>query len=232
METNLKIGNINSSDYGVYLINSEVYMASEFDFNTYEIPGRNGDLHISNGRRKNKTIPFEFMVKEEYINRMDEFISKIGTLQGYQRLECDHYPERYRMGYIDSIDYGTNGYTSGTFTINYSCRPEKYLESGDVQQSFVTNGTITNPTPCEAKPLIRVYGKGTITVGDTVIKVNTLGDEYIDIDIDSMQAYEGDLNRNSYITVTKWGGLNEGENTLTMTSGISEIIVTPRWCYL
>lgn len=232
METNLKIGDINSSDYGIYLINSDMFKASEFDFDTYEIPGRNGDLHISNGRRKNKDIEFEFMVRNEYIDRMDEFMAVLGTLQGYQRLECDYYQGKYRMGYLSSFDYGTNGYTSGTFSVVYSCRPEKFLSSGETSQTFSASGTLTNPTPCEAKPLLRVYGKGTITVGTTVIKVNTAGTSYIDIDTDTMQAYEGDLNRNSYITVTEWGHLTSGENTVTLGSGITKIEVTPRWCYL
>lgn len=232
METSLKIGNIDSSDYGIYLINSEAYMASEFDFDTYEIPGRNGDLHILNGRRKNKSIEFEFMVRDDYINRMDEFISVVSQLEGYQRLECSYYQNKYRMGRIESVEYGTNGYTSGTFSLKFTCRPEKYLVSGESTITFTANGTINNPTPCVSKPLIRVYGKGTFTVGTTVIKVNTAGTEYIDIDTDTMQAYEGLYNRNGNITVTTWGCLASGENTIQLGSGITKLEITPRWCYL
>ena len=44
-----------STDFGMYISGSGTYNAPERDVTTYNIPGRNGDLIVDNGRFLNTT---------------------------------------------------------------------------------------------------------------------------------------------------------------------------------
>ena len=48
----------NSKDYGVYISGMQTYNAPERDVTSLEIPGRNGELTIDNGRYKNINITY------------------------------------------------------------------------------------------------------------------------------------------------------------------------------
>ena len=59
----------------------------------------------------------------------------------------------------------------GRTTIEFNCKPQRFLNIGDTAQTISTSGgTITNPTAFNAKPLITVYGSGaaTLQVGEYV----------------------------------------------------------------
>lgn len=231
---NLKFGNIESQNYNAMFSDSFLFEMAEPDFDTYSIDGRNGDLHIDNNRKKNFSYTIQGVIPSAYLTNYLPLRSELLNCEGYMDIKSYMHTEYYRKGKIQSISNITSSPEKDivTFGVKVTFRPELYLTNGETILTFSASGLLTNPTPCESKPLLRVYGKGTITVGTTVIKVNTAGTSYIDIDTDTMQAYEGDLNRNSYITVTEWGHLTSGENTVTLGSGITKVEVTPRWCYL
>ena len=203
---NLVVGNVNCKDYGVFVTDAGIYASPEPDYTSYEIAGRNGDLHINNGRYKNVDITYQAFMPQEF-------------------------EDMYRLGRLKS---GIEGKIKlargiGTFELEFDCKPQWYLKSGEQETVFTKNGSILNPTVFPSKPLIRVYGKGTVTVGTNVFVINTVGTEFIDIDTDSKQAYEGAANRNSNIKVNQWGSLTSGNNTITLGTGITKVSLTPRW---
>lgn len=230
----VKFGEVYSKEYSAMFDDSFLFEVAEPDFDTYSINGRNGDLHIDNERKKNFSHTIKGVIPFDYETNYFPLRSRLLVSEGYMDIKNDMHSDYFRKGKIESVSNITSSPEKDivTFGVTVTFRPELFLTSGEISQTFSASGTLTNPTPCEAKPLLRVYGKGTITVGTTVIKVNTAGTSYIDIDTDTMQAYEGDLNRNSYITVTEWGHLTSGENTVTLGSRITKVEVTPRWCYL
>jgi len=89
---------------------------------------------------------------------------------------------------------------------------------------------LLNPTYMTSKPLIRVYGDGTIKVNDITITVSG-GGEYTDIDCEMMDCYEGSTNRNNAVTFSTYDFpvLKPGENPVEFVSGITVIEITPRW---
>ena len=228
---NLVVGNINCKDYGVLVSDAGIYASPEPDYTSYEIAGRNGDLHINNGRYKNVDITYQAFIAHEFEDRFVPFRSAILSQDGYVRIEDDFKQDMYRLGRLKS---GIEGKIKlargiGTFELEFDCKPQWYLKSGEQDTVFTENGSILNPTIFPSKPLIRVYGKGTVTVGTNVFVINTAGTEFIEIDTDSKQAYEGTANRNSNIKVNQWGSLTSGNNTITLGTGITKVTVKPRW---
>lgn len=230
MKGNLNFGAIDSSEFSFYILNPSGFNAPEEDYSTYEVPGRSGDLHISNGRKKNVTLTYHCVM--ECVEAMQEFIelrSKLGTVSGYQKLTESYLPSYFWLAKFKGIKANTITPTKAVFELSFTCIPKLYLESGETEQAFTASGTIDNPTANGAKPIIRIYGAGTFTIGTIIGKINTAGIEYIDIDTDTHQAYEGPTFRNSNVTITQWGELIPGVNDVTLGTGINKLTVIPRW---
>ena len=84
------------SEFGVHLTGSGTFNSPEKDYETIEIPGRNGDLHISNNRFKNVEVTYKaFIAGEDLVTdpgtdfsfKMEAFRSWVLSCDGYKRLE-------------------------------------------------------------------------------------------------------------------------------------------------
>lgn len=107
---------------------------------------------------------------------------------------------------------------------------EMSTNASTITVDITASNTLVNPTLFPSKPLIRVVGNGTITVnGITITVVNST--QYVDIDCDLMDCYEGTTNRNADVTFSTYDfpTLAPGDNTFTIVSGVTGIVVTPRW---
>ena len=89
---------------------------------------------------------------------------------------------------------------------------------------------LENPTLFESKPLIRVYGNGTLNVNDQYITVANSPYAYIDIDCELMDCYYQSNNANQYVSfsTTNYVTLRSGMNYFSY-SGFTKVEVTPRW---
>jgi phage-related protein len=117
---------------------------------------------------------------------------------------------------------------AGSFDIVFNCRPERFLTNGEVVMSFNASGNITNATDMPSKPLIRVYGDGSITVNGTEIEIAPHSYTYIDIDCDLQEAFFGSQNANGYISLDEFPKLDSGANSIVL-DGVTRLEVTPRW---
>ena len=90
-----------------------------------------------------------------------------------------------------------------------------------VEAPFV--GTVTNPTPFEARPMLEVSGVGEITInGKTIQILESVSD--FDIDCETMEAED-----NSKIYCMDFPELSGGENEIVGDGSITALTVTPRW---
>ena len=89
---------------------------------------------------------------------------------------------------------------------------------------------LENPTLFESKPIIRVWGNGTLNVNDQYITVANSPYAYIDIDCELMDCYHGSSNANQYVSfsTTDYVTLRNGMNYFSY-SGFTKVEVTPRW---
>ena len=133
------------------------------------------------------------------------------------------------MAYYDGeVEWDAVANRYGEVDLTFNCQPQRWLTSGEVMSEVATGATLTNPTGFNARPLLRVYGTGTLNIGNQVITVTTAGNEYIDIDCEIMEAFEGSISRNSNVTLPDEVYITAGDTTITFT-GLTKVEIKPRW---
>lgn len=221
--------NSSTSDFGLLVTGKRIFSAPGRKVEKYSVPGRDGDILVELGGYDNIIIQYEIAIIDDFKVNASAIKNWLLSSKGYQRLTDTYDTAHYREGCIYSgIDYITTALNrEGRATIEFDCKPQRFLLSGETAQTFNRSGTITNPTLMASKPLVRAYGKGTVVINGTSIHI-TDDDQYVDINSESQQAYEGNINRNNDIEVDEFPVLDSGENTITLT-GINRVEITPRW---
>lgn len=222
-----------SDNFGLYVGSTASDNAPERDIETVVVPGRNGTLTIDNGRFGNIEIPYTAFIRRNFEENIAAARAFYCSRVGYKRLEDATHPDEYRMArYVSGMDVTPSQMRKqGYFTLKFDAMPQRFLKSGERQIEFTRNGTIINTTQFDAKPLIRVYGNGAVGVGsETITVANNPG--YIDIDCEMMDAYYNATNCNDRITLSsgEFPVLTADSNIgVTKGTGITKIVITPRW---
>ena len=221
-----------SKDFNVYLSDAEAYGMPERDYESIQIDGRNGDLIIDNERYKNRDITFPCIIVDNFTENFAAFIGYILNQKGYIRIESTFNPEEYIFGvYNGQVNPKTKTFgNKGTFEIAFNRKPQRYIKKGEFAIEYSGNGTILNAYTGIALPLVRVYGIGSVSIGENTITVNSV-DGYVEIDCEAQDAYKGTTNCNGNITLNngKFFELTPGINNIVIESGISKVEITPRW---
>lgn len=226
---------VNLNDYHVEFMDEAAFIAAPSrSYTSTSIPGRNGDLHIASDRYENLTVKVTAIIFDDirrYYGPLSAFLTQDAE---YHRLEGFKDPDIYRMAAVKEIGAPKLRAFArgGSFTISFDCKPLLYVKDGEEPQTYISSGSILNPYFAAAKPLLRVYGWGTFSVGSGTIKVHSDSADYIDIDCELKDAYNGKNNRNSFIEVTKWPELLPGVNEITIPSTVTKIEIVPRWVTL
>ncbi len=221
-----------SLDFGIYVTGRYPYNTAEKDYTTVSVPGRNGDLFIFNNY-KNVALsyPAIIMPSEDYRQNTIDIRNWLMAKDGYLQLEDTYNPDEIRLAtYSGSVSFETYLFKAGSTTLSFSCKPQRYLKTGQEPITITTSGsTITNPTEFEASPLIIVYGYGAFKINDTEVSISVSTYEHVDIDCEAMICYNKDVNLNNYLVIGDFPTLKPGDNTITFDSTITKMEITPRW---
>lgn len=204
-------------------------------YEAFSVPGRSGDIFIFQDAYNNILQSYEIYAGGDSANSAPTSWGALAAAlykDGYQKLSDTYDTDHFRLAvYMDSINAENSWNRHGSATIAFNCRPERFLNSGEVYQSFTSaSGSITNPTAFASRPLIKVTGTsaGTITVGGATMSISALSD-YVFIDCDSQDAYRQSAeNKNSTIS-GEFPTLKPGVNAIARTGGITKIEIMPRW---
>ena len=229
----LTFNNVNSKTYGVYISGTGVFNAPARDREFVQVPGRNGDIILDKGRYQNIEITYPAFIVRNFAANIRTWCNKLLEPTEYVRLEDTYHPDEFRMAVlaqgmeVDPVAW----LAAGSFDLRFNCRPERFLKSGETATEFIQSGSISNPTDMPSKPLIRVYGSGSITVNGTAITIASHLLSYIDIDCDLQEAYCGSVNANQYISASEFPKLDSGANSVVLSS-VTKVEITPRWWQL
>lgn len=224
-----------SKDYGMFISGVETFNGAERDVTDVEVPGRDGSLTIDNGRYKDVPLTYRAFVHKKFQGNVQAFRNILLMSRGYQRLEDTFHLNEFRLakftGQFESEP--KKNFEFGGFDINFLCYPQRFLKSGEVPQTFTTSNNLFNQHLTTTKPLVRVYGTGTVTIGGIPITIVN-ADSYTDIDCETESAYRGSVNCNGNIQLSdgKFWSLKPGANQIVLGSGITSIEITPRWWIL
>lgn len=156
-----------SRDYGVYITGQAVFNAPEREVEMISIPGRNGQFALDKGRFENIEVTYPAGIfantEADFAEAVSNFRNLLCSKRGYVRLQDEYHPEEYRMAiYKSGLELENVALKAGEFEITFDCKPQRYLTSGEEENTVVNGGTLTNPTLFDAEPLLEVEGYGTI----------------------------------------------------------------------
>lgn len=166
----LIFGDVDSSDYGIYISGEGVYNAPERAVEFVTIPGRNGTLEIDQGRYENIEVIYPAMVmadnQEQFREKLSAFRNAILSQKGYQRLEDSYHPDEYRMGVYHSglsVSELLTYHQVGEFELTFNCKPQRWLTAGELPIPLKSGDVLQNPTPFNSGPLLEITGHGNIS---------------------------------------------------------------------
>ena len=217
-------------DFGVVVSSINTHTAPQRAVEEIVIAGRNGTLTIDQGRFENIMISYVAMILDGFTERFDEFKAFIMSRTGYKRLEDSFNPAYYRLAKIhETIEPAvTLMDAAGKFEIPFDCDPRRFLKSGEDEITITANTVVYNPTYYDAKPLLKVTGTGTITINGKTITI-TENSTYIMIDLETLNAYNNGVSMNDKVSITDGTVLKSGDNNISISSGISSVVIMPRW---
>ena len=174
-----------------------------------QVPGRNGNIVLSNGSFENYEQQYSVFLDAKYIGHLEQVMPKIVNWllgnEGYHRLEDSYFPDVYRMAYYSG---GTefvsifNEYGEGTLSFN--CAPEKFYKEGENPIRLENGQVLRNPSVFDASPLLMVYGSGsgtvlfnnkTFTLNSFIPTgyTNAMNPVYIDVKLHKTYTYANDM---------------------------------------
>lgn len=237
----LTFDEVNSLDYGIYITGEAAYNAPERAVEMINIPGKNGALALDQGRFENIEVTYHAGCfadsQADFADKVMRFRNALASRYTYKRLTDEYHSDEYRLGLyksgldVDAVRYGT----AGQFDITFDCKPQRWLAVGETEQTFTSSGSITNPTPFESKPLIKVTGTGTLGIGEYILTITGTASQTLYIDCETMEIYtlEGTVptGASSLVSINKndFPVLEPGTNYISVGSGITAVTITPRW---
>lgn len=228
---------VSAADYGVYVTDVNVFNSAERAVEYITIPGRNGSFALDHGRFENITVEYECALGQDtdvdFATAISDFRNALAAAKGYQRLEDDMNPDEYRMAvFSKGLEAPTLNQQTATFKVEFNCKPQRYLKSGETAVIVSSRGTITNPTLFDARPLLQVWGYGdiginddTITIDDAVIGSVLLSNGANGISVPltfseaNLRAGDSITLRQSYIRVLAYFGNGARLSTVTVSVG-------------
>ena len=218
------------------------YATPERDYEVVHIPGRNGDLVIDNGSYQNVTRKYSISVGEidgNFTTLAAGVSEWLHSASGYARLEDSYESDYFRLAYyVADAEMENLFHQAGKMSIEFNCKPARFLKAGERAVPFTTAGSLRNPTFQKSFPKLTVVvsGSGTLTVGDQTITISGLtGSTRMVIDSELQDVYEeGSLtNLNSKVSFSDgFPLLSPGVNAITFTGSITSVEVVPRWWIL
>lgn len=235
----------NSADYGIFLKGESTYGAPAKSIEKVSVPGRNGDLIISNGNYENQSYVLKSGIVgvDNLHEKLRDFRSFMLSTDGYCRLEDDYHPDEYRLAHFAGpIDFDVTLLMVAECDLTFDCKPQHFLKDGETDLDFVKPNTdldIFNPTYFPSNPLITITGYGTLQIGNGQITVAKNSYGTINCDCESLNSYSNNSdNANSCVTVRRgtlehmYPQIEPGDNIIRFDSTITKVTVKPRWWML
>lgn len=223
---------IDAGSVGIRLQEPVVFGKAVPVVETQTIPGRNGNLVFETGSYENRVGSASCFCLQKDVERAIGSAGKfLMGKKGYRRLETSDDTDHYWMARVEnSPQIEMRLRVLASFEIEFDCKPQRFVKSGENAVVFTSNGSISNQYGQIALPLITLYGQGegTLTIGDCVVEVKEL-DEVLFLDSDTQNAYNNNGNQNMNINAPVFPTLPDGDTKIAFSGGIERVEIVPRW---
>lgn len=224
-------------DMGLIITETPAFSSPERDITFTSVSGRNGDIVTDNKRFKNTEGTYKVAAATDVFSPEQTARKIRHWLQGevgYFVLADTYDPNYFRYAcYSGKIDIENKLRLLGKATLKFNCKPFKYRTDGQKEIRMTEPGRVYNPEDWESAPHIKIVGSGDITISINNASFAFRGiEEYIEVDSEMQMAYKGVELQNDKTTFLTPPALSPGENNISFTGAVDEIIIIPRWCCL
>lgn len=227
--TNYFVFNGQSSlELGIRIKSKNIFSAPKYDMSLVSVPGRDGELVNSNKRFNNAIVSYTCFIPAGSIQELSTKLRNIKKwlyqdVDSYHELTDSYEPDFMRYAIFNSkLDISDTANKIGTFTIQFSCHPFKYLISSMEEIDLESTMSVYNPYPFPAKPVIRLMGDQVNRFQFSI--ANSKGTKTwkvepfigaINIDSELMTCYFETVLMNDCFSGDGFPVLEPGENTVT-----------------
>lgn len=139
----------NFNEFGISAIGRGTYGAPARDIEQVHVPGLNGDLLFDSGGFLNATVEYpDCCIDGDFPKNFAALRTFLLSNPGYHRLEDSYATEEFRMaefrGPLSPDVHTGRGNRSGTFTLSFNCKPQRYLKAGEKEIEIQDWATIKN----------------------------------------------------------------------------------------
>lgn len=224
-----------NTEFGLRVAEGKKISASGLDVERVSVPGRDGELLISNNRLNSAELSFPVnFVKEKGLIATEVYkISEWLNVAGYKDLTISYDPDFiYRAAYLETFSIEETMRQFGKTTINFMCYPIKYFKDGMQRQNLSNGLALNGKGNVKTKPIIKLTGNG-----ETVLTINGRKTKLKDVqgnivlDMQSNQVYSGNLSAwNKVVRSPEFvmPFLDAGRNLISWTGNFS-VEITPFW---
>lgn len=217
--------------FGVVSDATDTFAAAQPSGEMIRVPGRMGDLIMDDDDFENREVTYESFIYRDMKSNVAALSAFLASLKGYARIEDSAHPSLFRLGRFNggfAPSIGGN-FHAASFDLNFNCKPQKFLKSGESAVAFNASGTIANPTRFASRPLVTVFGSGSVTIGGITITIDTEQTQ-ITIDCETGDAYNGAINCNADVSFSSLDlpKIPAGESNITL-DGVTSVSIIPRW---
>lgn len=237
----ITFNNIASSTIGLQVATFPDYTIPQREYQVISIPGRDGDLVIDNGNYKPVKKKYEINISVAIQNGLtaQETFSRISnwvhSASGYAKLSDTYDSGYYMLAYYSGPADITNIFNeAGEGELEFTCKPRRYLNSGDTPQTFTAAGTITNPTTHPSEPILNITTndtQGTVMIGNQSFTIKAGVGGHITVNSELQDAYYGTSNKNNFIVLNDgdFPKIGPGSSAISFNGGIQSVEVIPKW---
>lgn len=233
-----------SDDVGVIVEHYPDRPIARRKMESYSVPGRSGDIIRYQDAWENVVRKYDIYISAERqklpraLRRVTEWLNQ----PGYCRLEDSYDPDVYMIGYFQGgMDIENILNRFGRATIEFNCKPQRFLKSGEHSTRLSTITDLVNPTGMPAKPLIEytLNSSGQYpylefrfgTPPQSILRIGSpsSGSGHVVIDCEAQNVTLDGENYNDSVTGT-FPVLGAGITSISVTghSTVGRVII-PRW---
>ena len=135
-------------DFGLIVNNTQIYGAPSRKVEKVSVPGRNGDILLEDGGYENYIQSYDVGITNGFRVNARNIANWLLKSKQYQTLTDTFNPDEFRLASCyNSIEYivsSLNRY--GRATIQFDCKPQRYLNANDTITLAPTSTTTTDTT--------------------------------------------------------------------------------------
>ena len=226
---------IKSKEMHLRVLNDVSFASPSRDVKMIQVPGRDGDLVMDNGRYESVIRSILCRLEAPTGTNVETLISQINNWliddAGFHPFTWENDPDFKYLARVEK-DVVSQRVLSrfGKTIIDFRIHPIKYLKSSLIEQQITSGTNVENPFSIEAKPMIRIVGNGDMTLnigGRPLVLRGISGGCLVDSETQTIMSLDRRLTLFERM-FSPFPVLLFGNNAITFSGSGLQVFITPR----